>query len=229
MSDKENIIKVKKLRSGDIVFEFTPNISHDVVKKLIKGSVRVIYKLFSPIFSFFDKLAERRKLVISSVGLGIGFGLSIIVTQRPDILQAFPVLEYGISVGSEVSVLKINKLNLYETIKIGSLADVYNNVFEDQLIHLEGSGFLGQKTPVVIADLGSTNLLKRLDAISIGDEIVVVGKNNGTYKYRVIEIREIEAQYLTNVIDREENSLIIYKPENLLRTRLFVVVAKPYN
>jgi len=68
-----------------------------------------------------------------------------------------------------------------------------------------------------------------MEAISIGDEIIVIGKNNGTYKYRVIEIREIEAQYLTNVIDKEENSLIIYKPENLLRTRLFVVVAKPYN
>ena len=113
--------------------------------------------------------------------------------------------------------------------KSGNLTNLYDNVLEDDLIHLEGSGFLGQKNPVVIADLGSKNLLKQMEAISIGDEIIVIGKNNGTYKYRVIEIREIEAQYLTNVIDKEENSLIIYKPENLLRTRLFVVVAKPYN
>jgi len=212
-----------------MIFELTPNISRGVAKSLIKSLVKFVYKLFSPIFGFFDQLAERRKLVISSVGLGIGLGLSIIVTQRPDALQAFPVLEYGKLTGSEVSVIKINKLNIYETVKSGNLTNLYDNVLEDDLIHLEGSGFLGQKNPVVIADLGSKNLLKQMEAISIGDEIIVIGKNNGTYKYRVIEIREIEAQYLTNVIDKEENSLIIYKPENLLRTRLFVVVAKPYN
>ncbi|NCQ65331.1 MAG: hypothetical protein COZ34_02890 [Candidatus Pacebacteria bacterium CG_4_10_14_3_um_filter_34_15] len=229
MFNTNNMIKIKKLRSGDMIFELTPNISRGVAKSLIKSLVKFVYKLFSPIFGFFDQLDERRKLVISSVGLGIGLGLSIIVTQRPDALQAFPVLEYGKLTGSEVSVIKINKLNIYETVKSGNLTNLYDNVLEDDLIHLEGSGFLGQKNPVVIADLGSKNLLKQMEAISIGDEIIVIGKNNGTYKYRVIEIREIEAQYLTNVIDKEENSLIIYKPENLLRTRLFVVVAKPYN
>ncbi len=229
MSDINNLVRIKKLRSGDIIFEFTPYISREIIKRAIKWGFKLIFKLFSPVFLFFDKLAEKRKLVISSVGFGIGLGLSIIVTQRPDALQAFPILENRTIAGAEARIIKIPELNLYETIKSGNLTNLSDNIFSDELIHLEGSGFLGQNSPVVVADLGSKNLLKKIEAIKIGAEITVIGKNNGIYRYRVIEIRGIEAEYLTHIIATAENSLIIYKPENLLRTQLFVVIAKPFN
>lgn len=228
MYDTNSLFKFKKMRSGDLVLEFTPNVSRETLKSLIKWSFKFIFKIFSPIFYFFDKLAEKRKLVISSVGFGIGLGLSIIVTQRPDTLQAFPVFENISVVGTQAKIIKFPRIGFYELVKGGNLSDITQNVFENELIHVNGSGFLGQKSPVVIADLGTKNLLHSLESVKIGDEVVVIGKNNGTYKYRVIEIREIDSQYLNNVIDQAENSVVIYRSQNLLRTQLYIVVAKPY-
>lgn len=221
----KNLIKVKKLRSGDVILEITPSFSSLSIKKIVKSFLSLLLIIFLPIFSFFDKLAEKRKLVISSVGLGIGLGLSIIVTQRPDTLQAFPVLAYKNDLGSSVKTLKIPKLNLYVTVKQDSLNSFTENITSDALIHLEGSGFLGQNKPVVIADLSSRSLLNKIENLNIGDEIIAIGKNNGTYRYRIIEIREIEAQYLPQIISRDNNSLVIYKANNLLRTKLFIIVS----
>jgi hypothetical protein len=227
MSVLKTAVKIKKMRSGDVILELTPDFSNFSMKRVVKFFLSLLLKIFLPIFSLFDRLAEKRKLVISSVGLGIGLGLSIIVTQRPDTLQAFPVLVYKNNLGSSVEVLKISKLDLYATVRQASLTSFTENIVSDDLIHLEGSGFLGQNKPVVIADLSSRNLLSEIENLNIGDEIMAVGQNNGTYKYRVIEIREIEAQYLPQVIASKENSLVIYKAKNLLRTQLFIVVSIP--
>ncbi len=229
MFDNNKMIKVKTLKSGDVIFEITPKFSRTFLKNLIKFLVKLIYKLFSPIFSLFDKLAEKKKLVISSVGFGIGLGLSIITTQRPDTLQAFPLMDSFYSLGSQVSELKIPSLDLYETARSGSLLNLSDNLFENQLVHLDNSGKLGQMNPVVIADLGTKNLLEKIEEIRIGSEIIAIGKNKGIYKYKVIEIREVDAEYLPHIVAKEENALILYKANNILRTRLFIVVAREAN
>lgn len=229
MFDNNKMIKVKKLKSGDVIFEITPSFSRLFLKNLIKFFVKLIYKLFSPIFLFFDKLAEKKKLVISSVGFGIGLALSIITTQRPDALQAFPLMDSVSSLGADVGELKIPSLDLYETVRSGSLLNVSDNFFENQLVHLDNSGKLGQTNPIVIADLGTKNLLNKIDEIKIGSEIIAIGKNKGIYKFKVIETREVEAEYLPHIVAKEEEALILYKSNNLLRTRLFVVVARKSN
>lgn len=227
MSNTKNIIKFKKTRRGDLVCELNPSFSRQAIKALVKSFLRLVLFIFVPIFSFFDRLAEKRKLVVSSVGLGIGLGLSIVVTQRPDALQAFPVLENAVIGGAEVALVKIPKLDLYLEVKRDEISSFVENIATDKLVHLQGSGYLGEHKPVVIADLSSRGLLSGFDQMSIGDEIIVEASNKGVYKFRVIETRETEAQYLPHVIAEESNALIIYRSENLLRTRLFIVVAKP--
>jgi len=215
-------------KSKDIILEINFNFSHETLKRIIKGLLGFVFKIFLPLFSFFDKLAEKRKLVISSFGLGIGLGLSIIITQRPDALQAFPNLVNQMMVGVEVKTIEIPKIDLSLNVRHNSLNSFVENVVSNELIHIDGSGYLGQNKPMVVADLSSKNLLMKIEGMGIGDEIVAIGKNNGTYKYRVIEIRETESQYLPHVIAKEENSLILYKSQNLIRTRVFIIVAKPY-
>lgn len=226
--NSRNLLKIKKDRTGDIIFEISPSISLFSPKNIAKVLMKLILILFFPIFSFFDKLAEKRKLVVSGVGLGIGLGLSIIVTQRPDALQAFPILMNANIEGVQAKEIKIPALDLYASVKSDELTNFVENVISNELIHLKGSGYLGQNKPIVIADLSSKDIIKNIEEIEIGTEIILTGNNNGIYKYHVIETRETDAQYLPHVIAKEENTLIIYKSTNLIRTRLFIVVAKPY-
>lgn len=228
MSNPKDFVEIKKQKSGDLILEINPDFFRPALKKVIKAFLRISLNIFLPIFSIFDKLAEKRKLVISGVGLGIGLGLSIIITQRPDTLQAFPLMSNQMAAGVEPRILRISQLDIYLSIKHDRLTSLLQNITTNELIHLDGSGFLGQKKPIIIADLSSKNLLNTFEEINIGDEIIIIGSNEGTYKYHVIEIRDTEAQYLPHVIAKEENSLIIYKPQNILRTQIFIVVAKPF-
>jgi hypothetical protein len=235
MNNQKKFLAVKKLKTGDLVFEINPQsfgnlflFSRSKFEKMIKLFLSLILIIFLPIFSVFDKLAEKRKLVVSSVGLGIGLGLSIIITQRPDVLQAFPVLDNQISVGAEAKYLKIPSIDIYSQVRRDGVDSLTKGIIEDELVHLNGSGFLGGSEPVVIADLSLKKILDNLEKIKIGDEIIIDGSNNGKYRYKVVEIRDTEAQYLQHVITKEVDSIILYKSNNLLRTQLFIVIAKSY-
>jgi hypothetical protein len=224
MLDEKNILKLHKNSHGDIIFEFNPqNFS---ITGLIKIFLNLILNIFLPIFAFFDFLASRKKLVISAVGLGIGLGLSVLVTQQPDSLQAFPAL---ITSNAQVRAkrLVISSIDLSSTVEVGNIQDLIGNATQNSLVHDERSAQIGDQEPVVIAEVGVPKILDQLHQVAIGDEIQVYGTNNAIYKYRVTEIRDMKAEYLPNVIGAHQESVIIYKPSNLFRTQLYMVIAKP--
>jgi hypothetical protein len=227
-SKSEPIISFKKKKSGDLFFELDLRAFLNI-KQLIKFLLSILLYISNPVFRFFDFLASKRKLVISAVGLGLGLGLSVLVTQRPDALQAFPELINNNARQIEVSSLKIETIDLYTEVKKGSVVDVFNNLAINYLIHDDRSGNLGSKQPLVIASMGNRDILENLQAVEIGNEIILIGSNNGVYKYRVIEIRDAHADNLPAIISSQDNSLIVYKPTNFLRTKIYAVVARPIN
>jgi len=217
-----NLIKFSKNRRGEVVMEINPpEIS---LKKIFKFFAIFLISVFNPIFNFFDSLAENRKLVISAVGLGIGLGLSIVTTQRPDILQAFGSGE-KINRLVSVSSLSIPNLNYYSAVNILEEDSLVSNVFSNKIFQLSKFGSLSSVTPIVITSFNQTSLIP-LDKVVIGDEVKVRGSNKGAYSFRVVEVKEIEAEYLTQVISRYEKALVMYMPLNVLRTRILVVVAR---
>ena len=198
----------------------------NVLKLVIKRLLSFVVWFFIPLFSFFDLLATKRKLVISSVGLGIGLGLSVLVTQHPDILQAFPQLNIQDTTGVHVARLHISNIDLSVPVIHTSVQDVVNNTTSNALVHDERSGKLGGKSPVVIAQVGLDPILRELESVAIGDTIIVEGSNGAQYHFIVTQIRDMQAEYLPSVVGAHESALIIYKPKNVLRTRLYMVIAQ---
>lgn len=225
MSQKKRVLNLHKNSSGDLIFEINPQ--QISAKLIIKTILSIILKLFLPLFSFFDFLASKRKLVISAVGLGIGLGLSVLVTQHPDTLQAFPSLSLSNLSKIRAQNLTISSIDLSTGVETGSVQDLFENISLDVLVHDQRSADLGSYSPVVIADVGLKPILKDLEKVKIGDEIIIKGSNNAKYIYRVTEIRDMKAEYLSNVIGVNDDSIIIYKSQNLLRTQLFMIIAKP--
>lgn len=225
MSNNNRVISLTKSIKGDLIFEINPQKLS--FKLLIKSLISLTLKILLPIFSFFDFLASKRKLVISSVGLGIGLGLSVLATQHPDTLQAFPSLALSNLSQIRPEQLVISSIDLSVPIETGSVQDLLENISLDVLIHDERSADLGSFKPVVISEVGLKSILKELEKVAIGDEISIQGSNNAKYLYRVTEIRDINSEYLPNVIGLNEDSLVLYKSKNLLRTQLYILIAKP--
>lgn len=224
MTDENKVFGLSKNARGEIVFEIHPqNLS---IVSLIKGVLAVLLRILLPLFTFFDFLATKRKLVISSVGLGIGLGLSVLVTQRPDALQAFPSLVGTQNRNIRAQSVTIPSIDLSTPVTTGNVQDLLENVTLNSLVHDERSAELGNTEPVVIAEVGLQNILSELQAVQIGDEIQVQGSNNGLYRYKVTEIRDMKAEYLPNVIGVTQEALILYKSKNILRTQLYMVIAK---
>lgn len=223
MFDSKKIVDISKNKKGDVVFEFHP--AQITAYEMIKQTFKLVLIIFVPFFKFLDFLALRRKLVIVSVGLGIGFGLSVLITQRPDSLQAFPTL--GLNKNSQVAIdsITIPSLNFFSTVNSGSLQDVFTNVLEHELIHDERSGNLTEGKTIVISSVGAKNILADLEKLQIGDEIILTGSNTAEYSYKVIEIRDMQAEYLPHVISAHEDALILYTATNILRTQLYMVIA----
>ena len=225
MSQKNSVFSLHKNSHGDLIFEINPQKLSG--KLIIKSILSILLKILLPVFSVFDFLASKRKLVISSVGLGIGLGLSVLVTQHPDTLQAFPSLSLANLSKIRAQRLVISAIDLSVPVETGSVQDLLENISLDVLIHDERSADLGNYQPVVISEVGLKTILKDLEKVRIGDEIVIEGSNTAQYLYRVTEIRDMKAEYLPNVIGVNDDSLILYKSKNLVRTQLFIVIAKP--
>lgn len=225
MIDEQTILNFSKNPHGDIIIEFNPrNIKFSIV---IKSILALLIKIFMPVFTIFDFLASKRKLVVSSVGLGIGLGLSVIVTQRPDTLQAFPAYSSTLAGNIRVQRIIVSSTDLSASVISGNLQDMFKNVTLNALVHDERSAGLGSTKPVVIAEVGVQNVLKDLELLQIGDKIEVIGSNNAHYLFKVTELRDMKAEYLPSVIAVHDESIILYKPKNVLRTQLYMVVAKP--
>lgn len=221
---KNRIIQLRKNAQGDIIFEINPQSLSATT--IIKALFSLLLKVFLPVFAFFDFLATKRKLVISSVGLGIGLGLSVLVTQRPDTLQAFPTLATQNITDIYASRVIISSIDLSTAVTKGNLQDLFDTVSLQGLVHDERSAALGGRHPVVIAEVGFSNILQNLDSVQIGDEIRVVGTNEAVYSYRVTELRDMNSEYLPNVIGVNQDALILYKSKNILRTQLYMVIAQ---
>lgn len=228
MPEEKPLISLRKNSSGDVIFEInTENITlRAVLKTCIKGFLTVLLKLFLPLFSFFDYLASKKKLVISGVGLGIGLGLSVLISVRPDTLQAFPTL--ATAQGDVMATfVTIKSIDLQVPVEPGSVQDVFANAGLSTLIHDERSAELGSSGVVVIADASVKNIFENLDSVAIGDIIEVTGTNNGRYTFVVTEIRDMQAEFLPNVIGAQSEAVILYKTKDVLRTQVYMVIAKP--
>lgn len=223
--DSLRVLTIRKNAQGEIILEVQPrNIR---LKSLVKGFLSVLVAICIPVFSFFESLAVRKRLVVTSVGLGIGLGFSVLVTQHPDTLQAFPVIPATYTTPIRATRVTIPSIDLDSKVVTGTVQEVWESFTLESLVHDERSSELGGSTSVVIAEVGLSGILTDLESVALGDTIEVRGSNSALYRYTVTEIRDIRAEHIGSVIDTGANSLVLYKAKNMLRSQLYMLIAQP--
>lgn len=228
MKTTQKVFSLSKNKKNELIFEFSlSNISiRGGIKRLIKILLSFIVWFFIPIFSFFDFLAQKKQLVLASVGLGIGLGLSVLISQRPDALFAFPHSATN-SLVISVARLTIPGIDLSVPVGLGNVQELVHTFSDSGIIHDERTSGLENQGVVVLTEVGFSGVLDNLESVGIGDEIVLEGSNTAKYIFRVTEIRNMEAEYLPNVIGLYDDAVVIYKPLDLFRSQLYIVIAQP--
>lgn len=217
MSDINHAVKIRKYRDS-VFIEFTPE------KSFMRSIFRSRYSssavnTMENFFMFLNSRAAQFGSLVMIAGLGLGLGLAWVVAGQPDVIQASAA---GARSGTRIYPRELQIESLKRTFHIGD-EDVNRPVI--RVFNPENS--LGEANPLVIADFSFTHDMAGILKLDLGDELEVLANNNGLYRYRVVETMVIESKDLQSVLDRQDEYLVLSTPMNQLRTKLYLVFARP--
>lgn len=219
MFDQESIF-YKKNQTGDVIINLNLSAARDflwygLVKMVVKPAVSVINLLYT---SLNFASAHRPALFILS-GLGFGFGLGLVVFQRPMSTLASPLPMRVSQASVTVQQLEIGNVS-FEV----SLSDAGSD--ETTIQQLATSAPLGKEGSLVLHLGWRSEATTYLENATLNDPLIVIGSNNGRYSYRVVEIKEVDNEMLSTLFNQTGKALVIYAPTNLLHTKYLVVIAR---
>lgn len=208
-------------------YQIEIDLSTDAVKKAIRWLLKLVVAIVVPPLSLLEKAGVHKRPVLVGLGLGLGFVFSILTTQRPDILQAFPAAAQNVGIVVQPQVLWVSRIDWHADISSQSVNEaLLGRVVESLLLDPRSAG-LGTQGNIVVFDNPIGGAEKHLAQLKIGDEVVVRASNTAEYRYSITEIRQIQAEYLPHIFNMHSDALYLYAARNPLRTQLLVLVAKP--
>jgi hypothetical protein len=172
-------------------------------------------------FFQFLELIYQKKLLLGLAGLGLGFGFSIIVGQRPSSSWATNSINQSAIVATEISLPR-----LFEQLEVKKVDQLKPVCLLTQAQLLSGS-LADLNKPIVIAGCSSQPVFNKLGELNLGDEIIIQGNNGGRYHFQVVEIRDTDVESLDTFKQLNTSGLLIFTPTNLLATRYLAILAKP--
>lgn len=196
------MISLKK-RSDHVFLTVSAPLATSVANTVVKRSVQL--------FSRLDALTGHRSALVATMGIGLGFGLSVVLFYQPTATQAnLPVVSQAAVQAPTAMLVKLPK---YETTE---------KVTQDQPLLQLGEGLV---THVQFA--GGSDMATYLGRASLGDAVEVTGSNNGLYRFAVVEIKYIDAERINTVLQQDATSLVLSAPLDFFKSKLLVLVARP--
>lgn len=191
---------IKRLRSGEILFNFDWQ----------------PFPLFLKFIVNLDKLFSKKIFYLGIMGLGIGFGLSLVVFSQPYQIKAGSSYQHT-TIKPQTLIIPTSQLNLKVTHQ--NYFSLTTNAWSSQTVYFDN--WLNYSDIFII---GSTSL--KSSKLDLGDELQIVAKNQGLYKFHVYHLREILSKDINQLKSETEAKLIIILPENWLGLKNQVVLAK---
>lgn len=191
------------------------------IKKKRNGEVEFLWT-FNPLlnlidlFAFLDKLFSRKIFYLLPTGIGIGFGIGLVIFSQPASLNAS-----NTSLSDNLKPISI-------TIPSQGLKLVTENQNKFSLItttwanHTVNFAGLSSSNEQFIVGTKNTDLTK----FKLGDVIEVHASNQGIYAYQVYHTKEIETRNFNQLKAENNIGLILVQPTNLLGTAAYAVLAK---
>ncbi len=173
------------------------------------------------LFQFLE-IIYQKKLLLGLAGLGLGFGFSLIVFQRPTAGLAMTWLTPDNPAGW-VEKVTLPKFAVETSVNPGSLQSPACLVGKAR--QLNGS-LTSSAEPMVIDGCSRLEVFGKLADLNLGDEIVLIGRNRGRYHYRVIAVRAVAAAALSSTIQENSTGLVLFTPTDLFATQFLMIIAK---
>jgi len=152
--------------------------------------------------------APKKWLYIVAMGIGLGFGLSLVVLQQPEFINAD---QENVAVSQSLPSQKIY-------LKNKELA-VTNSQSLSLLSNWQKSAAIQWQDQLVL-------VIKDVPELFLGEEIKILGQNNGLYTWRVIEIKEIYSKDYLRILEENQNKLILFQQSNFIGSKIKAVIAK---
>ena len=225
---ESKIISQRKTRKGEIILsiDFTP-IKQWAVFGFFRYLIHPFYNLLKFISIYVNLATGKKSHLIVSSGLGLGLGLGVILAFYPHQIQASPTIinEYR---GVEIARIKSQDIGIDTQVKRGDAEILPVFSLEAPAVHLHQSASIGRGQAIIIQGLNKDYSLHNLSQAQLGDEIFIIGSNDGWYRYVVVETRVIPIENLNNLFSQSHEIVNLYtiNPWNKTAT---LVMARPRN
>lgn len=227
-------VKFSQRKSGKVYLEIVPNTPtipdseaayRQQNRGLTKRTLGTLVGSTSKILNFIDTDVFYRIFLAAVVGFGLGYGVSVTMINQPDVVQAIPDIDL-----SEHRIvaekIRVPRLDVVFVVEQGEVQDLMAPQ-ANSLVHLSKSGSLESRNTAILTHSGLVSgKTKKLEDIEISDLIIVAGSNGANYSYRVTSIVQAKSDELPSNIEHASEELILYLPQNFLRSELLIVKAR---
>ncbi|NCN87537.1 MAG: hypothetical protein GW941_01430 [Candidatus Pacebacteria bacterium] len=198
------------------MFSIKRNKKGEIILDLQLNPVPVVLKVANMI----DKLLSSKVYYSIPMGLGVGFGFAIVVFSNPTNSIANSNLQIENTTKMIPKEITIKDINFTSQVITQTAYSLIPLTWENQTISF--TNFPG-KTDQQVIIASKDNFINE---VSLGENVLIEGSNNGLYQFSVYEIKEIESKEINNLMVNNQAKVIILHPKNTLGTKYLTALAK---
>ncbi len=165
----------------------------------------------------------QKLLIAAAMGLGLGLSITLTIFSAPDISLA----------GSESSAEAENQKLTVDSISVPSIGFVSDiaDESEKKLHHGRiyskqvGTAQLGKVGTLFITSEGYFSHIPNLEIVELGDEVVLIGSNNGIYRYTITALRTVAYSEVLSLSQDTKEELVLFSKKSTLNSEAQVVIA----
>lgn len=187
-----------------------------------------LYNIWAFMMMSLEKTTGKKVSVLLATGLGLGIGLGFSLFGLPRVVSALPPVVAYNQISLKIERIKSPGLGIDVAVKSGELELLPLVQLAAPAVHVSNSATVGQEQAIIIQGTQTDYSFVNLSQAQLGQEIFVLGSNDGWYRYRIIETREISYDELDTLLTQNRETLILMTVNPVQQT-VAAVLARPVN
>ncbi len=191
---------IQKKKNGDLILEVGFNPFSNLLKLLSK----------------LDYLFSQKIFYLLPMGLGIGFGLGLVIFSQPQLSNAGINASQSEIIPQELTILA-HKSNYF--VENQDKFTLIPTAWSSEVVYFPN--WANNQNQIVIAGKNFD-----LTSLPLGSEIKITAKNQGQYTFFVYHYKELKSQNINELKNDTTARLILIRPTSFLGTNLQILLAK---